>query len=313
MGKRITNSILAKHGGLHSSRQYALGKKMLRDCARSFTSARLYHICIFGKSVRQIDLSWEATCKELLDRNIDYQWKGAIEFAEAFDDSDHKGLHKHVFVVVDAHSAMPQMVFNQYSNGPWRTTIQKEYGVQFSIFAPNDPMHNGRDYMSLPQSKAEKIEDAVLWISYLYKKNTKPKSGTVYSSSKTSKSKRRRAKSSYGRSKRNKQYLAQCSTVKSTRFPDSIPLDFENRSGHIASVITIPVLSSFEKLKDRYAKQKEERSIAEFFDATDDEGNYDYPLDDPLLDELFSSSADCRGFQWVPKYVAKSAHSKIDM
>jgi hypothetical protein len=44
-------------------------------------------------------------------------------------------------------------------------------------------MHSGENYMSLPPSKQEKIEDAKVWVSYIYKGRSKPASGEVYSAS----------------------------------------------------------------------------------------------------------------------------------
>lgn len=44
-------------------------------------------------------------------------------------------------------------------------------------------MHSGENYMSLPPSKHEKLEDAKVWISYIYKRRSKPLAGEIYSAS----------------------------------------------------------------------------------------------------------------------------------
>jgi hypothetical protein len=45
-------------------------------------------------------------------------------------------------------------------------------------------MHSGLDYMTLPVSKPLKVADVKIRISYIYKRRSKPTTGTVYSCSK---------------------------------------------------------------------------------------------------------------------------------
>lgn len=59
-------------------------------------------------------------------------------------------------------------------------------GIKVFINPPQDPMHGGENYMSLPRSKKEKIDDAKVWISYLYKRRSKRNGGEIYSTSRES-------------------------------------------------------------------------------------------------------------------------------
>lgn len=93
-----------------------------------------------------------------------------------------KGEHLHVFICVESHLNNPCHVLNRKETG-WLSVYAGKRGIKVQLNPPRDDMHNGQNYISLPPSKPEKIEDAKLWLSYLFKRRSKPESGQVYSAS----------------------------------------------------------------------------------------------------------------------------------
>lgn len=162
--------------GLHSPRAYRSALKMIDECVQHYFSPRLYHIVFSGAEYP----AHKALLKDLIQRlkraNIRSSYRAARE-KDAL-----KGEHLHVYICVESHLNNPCHVLNRKESG-WLSTYADKRGIKVQLNPPRDEMHNGHNYMSLPQSKPEKIEDAKLWLSYLYKRRSKPKLGQVYSAS----------------------------------------------------------------------------------------------------------------------------------
>lgn len=180
MSNKITNKILEFNYGIHSTKQYALGKKMITQCSLEYKAPRMYHIALLNGNTESYQMAWSALCRKLTELNITYRWKGAIEIGDGSD--FHKGLHKHIFLVVDAIHANPTAVFN-HNKSSFLINLQEQYGVNVSILPPQNSMHDGHDYQTIPKTKPEKVADALLRLSYLYKLRSKPSGGEIYSSS----------------------------------------------------------------------------------------------------------------------------------
>jgi len=99
-------------------------------------------------------------------------------------DEGPKGDHLHVYLCCDASVANPAQLLNLTTDG-WLYQYAKDVGAYVHLNEPKDPMHSGQRYMSLPPSKPEKILDAKVWVTYLFKRRTKPDSGEIYTSSRT--------------------------------------------------------------------------------------------------------------------------------
>ena len=116
--------------------------------------------------------------QRLRRKRIRCSWRAAREIDES------RGDHLHVFLCCEASLNNPCHVLNRKDKG-WLTTYGRKRGIIVFINPPQDSMHSEENYMSLPPSKNEKIEDAKVWLTYLYKERSKPGSGEVYSASRT--------------------------------------------------------------------------------------------------------------------------------
>jgi hypothetical protein len=99
-------------------------------------------------------------------------------------DDGPKGDHLHAYICCDASQVIPDQILNLTLDG-WLYQYAANVGAYVHLNSPRDPMHSGLRYMTLPPSKPEKIDDAKIWITYLFKRRTKPASGEIYTSSRT--------------------------------------------------------------------------------------------------------------------------------
>lgn len=167
------------NGGLHSTRQYKSAKAMLEN--HTYLDARLYHLCFTDSTqVAPYKAAIKALVERLRDYNMPCQYKAALEA----DDS--KDLHMHVFLLVEAKYADPNLTINRKDG--WLKTMVQMKGIGFFLNHPRDPIHFSKAgtqklYATLPRSKPDKVADCLEWISYLYKNRSKPKLRQIYFSS----------------------------------------------------------------------------------------------------------------------------------
>lgn len=134
-----------------------------------YKSPRLYHLVFMGSEVtKDYQAAMKALCLELRRLDMPCQWKGCLE-VEA-----EKGLHFHVFILVEARLRNPCSVLNHNSQG-WLNVMIGKRGLTFKIAPPQNPMHRtglGKklNYATLA---GEKMADCVVWISYLVKRRSK--------------------------------------------------------------------------------------------------------------------------------------------
>jgi hypothetical protein len=162
--------------GLHSIRAFKSGMRMIDECVEAYSSPRLYHLVFQGAEY----VGHKSLLKDLLQRLSRKRIRRSYRAAREVDEV--KGDHLHVYLCVESSCNNPDHILNRKSNG-WLYIYAKKRGIKVYLNAPRDEMHNARNYISLPVSKPEKIEDAKLWLSYLYKKRSKPSKGQVYSAS----------------------------------------------------------------------------------------------------------------------------------
>lgn len=179
MKKEETDITLA-NGGMHSQTNYRKCKEMIRN--NDYEMPRLYHLVLKGSSDTQPYLdALNAVCEELRANNIACKWKSAFEVDEI------KGLHRHVMLLVDASKGKVDY-YLRYAEDGWLTLLLKEYGLSFHISPPKNRIHRTKlgkvqNYAYITKS-GPKLEDALIWCSYLYKKRSKDDSmKTIYHSS----------------------------------------------------------------------------------------------------------------------------------
>lgn len=191
--RRITNGVLERNEGLHSSRALARAKSMF--VGHGFKNPRLYHLVLMDKaaespvSVHRFQGVIKELCRKLRGDGIPVRWRAAIER------DDEKGLHCHVFFLVGADLVNPCSIINTKRRGS-QAVLHKMLASRFMDFhlaQPKADMHRvggtikGRrnNYATLA---GDKLADCEEWISYLVKRRSKPNDlPTIYLSSRDSK------------------------------------------------------------------------------------------------------------------------------
>lgn len=180
--------ITLANGGNHNPVGTKKAWKWIDECSKAYKSARLYHL-VFCVDRQQGPFSCyqgyrtnKAILKDLVQRlrrkGVRCSWRACREI-----DEGPKQDHLHVFLCCESASVSPEQVLNLTVDG-WLYQYATKSGAYVHLNPPSDPMHSCLRYMSLPQSKPEKIQDAKIWVSYLFKRRTKPDSGEIYTSSK---------------------------------------------------------------------------------------------------------------------------------
>jgi hypothetical protein len=192
--RRDTTEITDRHGGVHSQRALARARAMLTG--HGFTRPRLYHIVLLDQasesptSARRFQGAIKALCRKLRQHGIPARWRACIER------DDEKGLHCHVFILVDATAANPCAIINTKRQGAqaWLHQMLAVRFMDFHLAQPKADMHrvggtfDGRrkNYATLA---GHKLDDCLVWVSYLAKQRSKPGDiRTIYFSSRDSKS-----------------------------------------------------------------------------------------------------------------------------
>jgi hypothetical protein len=190
--RRETTEITERHGGVHSQRALARARAMLTG--HGFARPRLYHIVLLDHaaesptSVRRFQGAIKALCRKLRQHGTSARWRACIER------DDEKGMHCHVFMLVDATAANPCAILNTKRHGAqaWLHRMLAVRFMDFHLAQPKASMHRvggtveGRrkNYATLAGNK---LDDCLLWLSYLAKRRSKPSDiRTIYLSSRDS-------------------------------------------------------------------------------------------------------------------------------
>lgn len=189
--RRETTSILERkrNGGMHRQKAYRQIKAML--VGHGFISPRLYHLVLMDDAAeseapaRRFQVVLKALCRKLTSVGIPSRWRACLE-----RDAD-KGVHFHVFLLVDGNSPRNPDEFINTKDGPqaWLRPMLERRHMTFFLSQPKADMHrkggtvHGRrlNYATLAGAK---MADCLEWISYLVKKRSKPDDlRTIYFSS----------------------------------------------------------------------------------------------------------------------------------
>jgi len=179
--KKEETVITLKNGGMHSQTNYRKCKEMILH--NEYDMPRLYHL-VFTGSQHEADYLYiiNALAKKLRDNKVPCKWKACLEVDEA------KGLHLHLMLLLDANQGGRPDNWIRYSENGWLVLLLKERGMGFNISQPQNKIHRTKlgkkqNYAYITKS-GPKLEDALIWCSYLYKKRSKDDSmKTIYHSS----------------------------------------------------------------------------------------------------------------------------------
>ena len=180
MSKKVETSIHLANGGNHSPANYRVHKKMLYP--HPYKNGRMFHIVFTGSEYRLVyRQAVDRLCKKLRTNGMPCRWKACYE-RDKF-----KRFHMHLFILIEADEFNPETIIH-YRKGHWFTEMLAELGVGFKVAPPQDPMHQvaGKqvNYAYVPKKACAKLDDCLVWISYLTKVRSKAGvEGQVYTGS----------------------------------------------------------------------------------------------------------------------------------
>jgi hypothetical protein len=203
--RKETTSILDRNGGMHRPKQYRQIKAMLEG--HGYKRPRLYHLVMMD-AIGAEDASpylnaIKALCLYLRSLDIPTRWRAALER------DDKKGLHVHVFLLVDATAHNTDLIINPYKSPlrkktrtkkggarkptpGWLWDMLERRGITLYLSQPKADMHRvggtaegkRQDYASIA---SDKLADCQNWLSYLVKARSKPEDiRNIYFSSRDS-------------------------------------------------------------------------------------------------------------------------------
>jgi len=169
MSKKLETIIHRANGGNHSPVNYRKHMNMLLD--HPYSNGRLYHIVFTGSEDPTVyRKAVELLCKQLRAKGMPCRYKACYE-RDKF-----KRFHKHVFLLIEADIANPDTIIH-FRKGHWFTKMTESLGLAFTIAQPLDPMHQvaGKkvNYAYVPKKSSPKLDDCLVWISYLTKVRSK--------------------------------------------------------------------------------------------------------------------------------------------
>ena len=173
---RKDTTVIVEHpnnGGMHRQRAYRNIKAMLYG--HGYARPRLYHLVLLDElestDATRFLSALKALCRKLRDAGIATRWRGCLEC------DDEKGLHFHVFVLVDATVENPDRYINT-TPIEYLSSMLKRRAMRFYLAQPKADMHRvggvatgkRQNYASLA---GDKLDDCIVWISYLAKARSK--------------------------------------------------------------------------------------------------------------------------------------------
>jgi len=169
MSKKLETIIHRANGGNHSPVNYRKHINMLLD--HPYSIGLLYHIVLTGSEDPKVyRKAVELLCKQLRANGMPCRYKACYE-RDKF-----KRFHKHVFLLIEAKHSHPDTIIH-FRKGHWFTKMMESLGLGFKIAQPLDPMHQvgGKkvNYAYVPKKASPKLDDCLLWISYLTKVRSK--------------------------------------------------------------------------------------------------------------------------------------------
>lgn len=182
MPKKIETKVTAgRNGGIHCTKSYKKATAML--LTHTFTNAQLWHVVLKGSQTRDdYETALQTLCEKLRDAGMETEWKACYEMDET------KGLHRHVFLLIEAAKHKPSAIL-QYRVDGWLVGMLKKRGLEFYIAPPQNLIHwtgtgKRKKYAYVPKKPGPMLDDCLEWISYAYKARSKEAVvGEIYSSS----------------------------------------------------------------------------------------------------------------------------------
>lgn len=180
-GKWFTE-LTVKHGGIHNQKKFKEAVTMIEYASEHFRRPNLCHICFTNAGLKTYLAVVKRICRSLSNFGIRYRYKAAVE-----NDSV-KGEHFHLMLVVE-HK-------NKRLHGLINNQPTSMLGCAVGFFQDSSPVryrvcqsrYSGDTFLHITKTMYEPFNEAIEWLSYIYKVRSKQNSGVTYFSSRTKQS-----------------------------------------------------------------------------------------------------------------------------
>lgn len=186
MPSKTRNAILDANDGLHSARALDKAHEMLRF--HDLRQPVLFHMVMTGADSIA---TYQSTIKALVRRLRNYGCR--TEYFGAYEFQPMKGLHAHVFLLIETSKRPPFKILG-INGGDYLSTLAERNKIQpIHIAKPKNPMHGG-EFFARPVS--DKLQNCMEWVAYAFKARSKdsvPSRETYFNSEFTSNTAKRTA------------------------------------------------------------------------------------------------------------------------
>jgi hypothetical protein len=175
-GKWLT-SVTLKHGGIHNQKKFKEAVAMIEQACEQFRRPSLCHICFTHANLTTYQAAVKRFCRSLTSLGIRYCYKAAVESDKV------KGEHLHLMLVLEHEKKrLHGLISNQATSllgvavGFFQDASPIRYRVCQSRYANDTFLH-------ITKTLDEPFNEAIEWLSYIYKVRSKSGDGTTYFSS----------------------------------------------------------------------------------------------------------------------------------
>lgn len=171
--KTTSSAILDANGnnGLHSERALYTAQTILKH--HDLRQPVMYHLIFTGGTIAQYQAAIKALVKHLR-RN-----KCRTEYFGAYENQPLKGLHAHLFLVIETAKKFPDKIIDIREGGYLHKLAERHNLVnpdgstrRIHLAPPQNPMHGG-ELFARPVVEGGKLENCLLWAEYPYKNRSK--------------------------------------------------------------------------------------------------------------------------------------------
>ena len=180
--KWITNNT-ANHGGIHKQEEFKKGVRMIEQCAHNFRNPRLFHICFTGAEENIYKTVMVRFCRLLTAAHVDYRYKAALEVDTT------RGVHFHVMIVLGTEQQTHRFITSSNerekteNESALRKAVRRTWDDCTTLdYRVNAPKSRSGEvaFIQFNQTNMVFFNEAVEWMSYIYKVRSKPSVGTIY-------------------------------------------------------------------------------------------------------------------------------------
>lgn len=162
------------NGGIHCQEAFKDGVLMLEACIANYSQPRLIHTVLCEATLNDYKLFITQLKRAMTRAGLSFEYKACHEL------DSHKGQHAHVMWVVDTDDT--DAIFNMADADSMASVVQarmRRHEPSFDVYVGKPENHHPHSFIPLDDTT---LQDAGCYVSYLYKRRSKPKAHRYMSS-----------------------------------------------------------------------------------------------------------------------------------